>query len=464
MKNPLLVPELREMLQHEKYDDLEYFCSTNTPSVAADFISALETPEVFQVITHIDPEDASDIFVNLDAELRIQLIDALSDQQLAQLAYYMSDEDEENFYQGFSPEKIKIFESFFPVIEVEEKKAREAEEEEEIRLPEPKENYILDEEGEPFENIDVYKTRDKGLEKIGRFERESWINLEDPEKEELDYIAKAFNIPHDFLTASIDPDERARIEVDEHAILIIIKVPIFDEENKDLLYSTDSMGIILIPNFIITISLAGNDVIPEFLAGKVRNFNTNFKERFVLQLFMRTILLYHQYLKQINNITNLIQSKLQESMQNKQLFKLLNLEKSLVYFTTSLKSMEIMLDRFNRQNILKLDAKNKEYDNIIEDIIIECKQAQEMSNIYSNILTGLMDAFASVISNNLNVVMKLLTLITIILTFPMIVTSFYGMNVGLPLQKSPYVLIAIFSASSIPALATFFYFKMKKWL
>ena len=170
---------------------------------------------------------------------------------------------------------------------------------------------------------------------------------------------------------------------------------------------------------------------------------------------------YLQYLKQLNSAANIIQKKLEQESRNRQLIKLFNIEKSLVYFTTSLKSNMLMLERLRRMRLLEMNDTN---ENLLEDILTEGKQAIEMANIYSDILSGMMDAFASVISNNLNIVMKLLTSITIILTIPILISSFFGMNVPLPLHDNPYGLWIIIGASLLLSLLAVFYFIKRRWL
>lgn len=186
--------------------------------------------------------------------------------------------------------------------------------------------------------------------------------------------------------------------------------------------------------YLITVCSKDVEVISDFVNGKAKNFFTENRSCFLLQAFLRTALLYLKHLKEINKRTNAIEDELEKAMKNEELIKLLNLEKSLVFFTTSLKSNELMMERLQKTEIVKLDPDDKE---LLEDVFIENKQAIEMSNVYSNILSGMMDAFASVISNNLNVVLKLLTAVTIILMIPTLIASIYGMNVRLPFQNSP---------------------------
>jgi magnesium transporter len=204
------------------------------------------------------------------------------------------------------------------------------------------------------------------------------------------------------------------------------------------------MGIILSGENIITVCLKAIPLLNDFMSGKIKSFYTFKKSRFILQLLFKNATYYLQYLKQIDRMSLNIERELHKSMKNKELIQLLDLEKSLVYFSTSLRGNEIVLEK-----MLKLDAIKKypEDEDLLEDVIIENKQAIEMANIYSNILSGMMDAFASVISNNLNIVMKFLTSVTIVLTIPTMIASFFGMNVPVPLSMQPYAFIIIIAIS-----------------
>ena len=237
------------------------------------------------------------------------------------------------------------------------------------------------------------------------------------------------------MTYPLDNNERARIEIDEGCMLIILRIPIKEGEDSEIPFTTATLGVIFKEKLAITISSRSTKLFNEFLEEKVKNFQTNKRIAFLLQLFYKISFLYLLDLKLINNMTNAIEKELHKSMKNEELIKLLNIEKSLVYFTTSLKENEIMMERFQRVQLYSL---NEDEADLLEDVIIENKQAIEMANIHSNILSGMMDAFASVISNNLNVVMKVLTSITIILMLPTLVASIYGMNIDLPFQASPY--------------------------
>ncbi|OHD63712.1 MAG: hypothetical protein A2176_05535 [Spirochaetes bacterium RBG_13_51_14] len=309
--------------------------------------------------------------------------------------------------------------------------------------------------------IQVYKIADNKVTLIDRIEKNSWVNIVNPSKDDLPLLTQYFNIPIDFLTASLDIDETARIEIEDNTTLIIIKTPYFDEHNPDVPYFTLPIGVILANGMLITVCSRELGILRDFIEGRVKNTTSVTGAKFILQIIFRSTMIYLQYLKQINNAATMIQKKLEQESKNKQLIKLLNIEKSLVYFTTSLKTNALMLERLQRINLFHLDG---DLEDLFEDIVIENRQALEMSNIYSDILSGMMDAFASVISNNLNIVMKLLTAITIILMIPNIVTGFYGMNVKLPFQGHPLAYIMVVTSSLLLATVLVLFFMKKKWL
>ncbi len=287
-----------------------------------------------------------------------------------------------------------------------------------------------------------------------------WINVEDPTREEIERLSKQLNVPSDFFTDPLDPDERSRIEKEDNSALIILRIPQFVGIDAEVPFITLPVGIILTDEVIVTLSKQHNRIIEDFIEGRVRNFTTKSKSRFVLHIFLRTAILYLNYLKEINKRTNEVESELHRSMKNEELIKLLNVEKCLVYFITSLRSNELMMERLQKTTILNLTEEDMDF---LDDVIIENKQAIEMANIYSNILSGMMDAFASVISNNLNVVMKFLTSVTIILMIPTLIASFYGMNVKLPFQSSPHAFLITLGISTILSAFGVFIFIRRKW-
>ncbi|MCX7950355.1 MAG: magnesium transporter CorA family protein, partial [Clostridiales bacterium] len=260
--------------------------------------------------------------------------------------------------------------------------------------------------------IRIFKTMpdDKTIE-IESIEKGCWINITNPTDTELEYVSQKTGLMIDFLKSALDEEESSRLEIEEDQYLFIFDIPFIDVENKKINYYTIPLGIVLNNDYIVTICLEENKLLEDFMKCKIKSFYTYKKSRFILQILFRNSTYYLNYLKQIDKTSSVIEARLHRSMKNKELIQLLELEKSLVYFSTSLKANEITLEK-----MLKLEMINKypEDQDVLEDVIIENKQAIEMANIYSNILSGTMDAFASIISNNLNIVMKFLASITIV--------------------------------------------------
>jgi len=307
--------------------------------------------------------------------------------------------------------------------------------------------------------IKLFKTFNDTLKQLHEIEDNIWVNMIKPSEEEIQRIAGFFSIPSDLLKAALDEEERSRIEVDSDCTLILVDVPLTEVHDGSSIYTTLPLGIILSGENIITICTKELPLINDFMSGRIKSFYTFKKTRFIFQLLFKNATYYLQFLKQIDRMSSNIEKELQKSMKNKELIQLLDLEKSLVYFSTSLRSNEIVLEK-----MLKLDTIKKypEDQDLLEDAIIENKQAIEMANIYSNILSGMMDAFASVISNNLNIVMKFLTSITIVLTIPTMIASFFGMNVKVPLSTQPFAFVIIIAISlAISSVLTLFMAKKK---
>ena len=281
--------------------------------------------------------------------------------------------------------------------------------------------------------LNFYKTVDNRVLQIGAPEPGCWISVIRPTEAEVAYLSNDLGVEADFVRAALDEEESSRIESDEGQTLVIVDYPSAeeqDDENKSMLYTTLPMGIIITKDYVLTVCLDDNLTINDMAEGRVKGLQTSMKTRFLLLALLRIAARFLIYLKQIDRISSNTEHRLHQSMRNKELIQLLGLEKSLVYFSTSLKADEITLEKILRGRIIKL---YEEDEDLLEDVLIEVKQAIEMCNIYSGILSGMMDAFASVISNNLNIVMKTLTIITIVMAIPNIVFSFYGMNVeGLP--------------------------------
>ncbi|HNR14441.1 MAG TPA: CorA family divalent cation transporter [Thermodesulfobacteriota bacterium] len=460
MKNTLLVPEFREMLSSSQIEDIQDFCNTTMPSIVADFLGALAPDEVYCILSTLSMETRVAIILCFDDDVKTALLDILPQDEIIAILAAVDPEERSHVLNFISPEKIENI-----------KNSLKAAHQEEILQVSPEPETASDllatllptvqGPGESLPQIAMYKTINNRLEQIGKVEKDCWVNVLNPGKDEVGFLAQHFNLPQDFLTASLDIDEIARIEVEDNATLIILKIPYFDETNLDVLYFTLPIGIILMEDMVITVCAKNSSVLTDFSSNRVRNFSTAKRRKFILQLFLRATMLYLQYLKQINNAANIIQKKLEISSKNKQLIKLLNIEKSLVYFTTSLKSNAFMLERLQKTSLLGLD---EETQDLIEDIVTESKQAIEMANIYSDILSGMMDAFASIISNNLNIVMKALSSIAIIITLPLLLASLYGMNVKLPFQNSPHAFGLVLLVSAVLALVGVLFFMRRKWL
>ena len=302
--------------------------------------------------------------------------------------------------------------------------------------------------------LEMYQTnlQTNQTKKTTEYEKGNWINMIAPTESEIKTVCEKLQIQEDFIRYALDSEEKARIDIEDedNTILFIIDIPIREKDGDSMIYSTMPIGVIFVRDeYFITVSLKQNSIIQDMTKNKIKNIITYKKSRFLLQLLYANASLYLTLLKKINKETEIAESVLKDSMKNKELLKLLSLEKSLVYFTTSLKSNEIVMEKTMRGKIIKL---YEEDEDILEDSIIENKQAIEMAKIYSDILNGTMDAYASIISNNLNRVMKYLTSITIILAIPTMVSSYWGMNVRVPLQDNPWGFPIVFTFSIIIAI------------
>lgn len=302
------------------------------------------------------------------------------------------------------------------------------------------------------------------LEEIKEFKKGSWINLVNPSEQEIKKVCESTNIQEDFIRDALDFEEKARIdkEEDDDTTLFVVDVPIVEKNEENDVYTTMPLGMIVVrDDFFITVSLRKNKVIEDFEKRKIKDFQTYKKSKLIFQILYLNSSYYLSYLKLINKETEIAEYILKNSMKNKELLKLLSLEKSLVYFTTSLKSNELVMERTLRGKIIKL---YEDDEDILEDAITENKQAIEMAKIYSDILNGTMEAYASIISNNLNGVMKFLTSITIVLAIPTMISSFWGMNVNLPFQDSKLGFLIMIAISAILTLVVTWWLKKKDML
>lgn len=287
--------------------------------------------------------------------------------------------------------------------------------------------------------IQIYKSESESncnLKTLDNIENGSWINIVAPSNEELILISKKTGVSLDLLKSALDDEETSRIEIEDDCLLVIVDIPFTEMEDNSLTYDTYPLSIIHTDKQIITVCLKNSKILTDFANQKVKSFYTFKKSRFILQILNRISTYYLIYLRQIDKKSLMIEKRLHKSMKNRELIQLHSLEKSLVYFSTSLKANEITLEKMLK---LELMQKYEEDKDVLEDVIIENKQAIEMTEIYSNILASTMDFFASVISNNLNIVMKVLASVTILMAIPTVIGGIFGMNfIRMPLINNEY--------------------------
>ncbi|HEY9077361.1 MAG TPA: magnesium transporter CorA family protein [Anaerolineaceae bacterium] len=303
----------------------------------------------------------------------------------------------------------------------------------------------------------IIKSTASGLEMMVEPVSGCWINVIDPTPEETDFLV-SLGIPQDFITYSLDQDERSRSEREDNGVLLIlIRIPYFQGAKTDVPYITIPLGLILAENMIITVCKKENTIINDFCCGKAKGLSTGKRNRFVLRVLLSTAILYLNYLREIDKIVDVLEDRLQLSMRNHEVLELLKYQKSLVYFTTALKANELLLERMHKSQLFKMYPDDED---LVEDVLTENQQAIEMVNTSSNILSSMMDAFASIISNNLNVVMKFLTSATIVISLPSMVYGFFGMNVPLPYQDEWFAALLVIGLSfGIAGIVVYIFYK-----
>jgi len=309
--------------------------------------------------------------------------------------------------------------------------------------------------------IEMFKGERGRLQRVEEISAGVWVNVQDPTPEEIALLHTELGVPRDFVISALDVDEQARYDRDEGAQLVLLRLPYEETPDADFPFGTMPIGIILDGDAVVTISRSPNDIIQDFINGQVVGWSTSKHNRFILQLLSRAAGRYLRYLRRINREVDMLEDKLQRSIRNAELRQLLRFQKSLIYFATALKSNELMMERLQRGGVL---GRQEEDQDLLEDVITENQQAIEMVNISNDILSNMMDAFASIISNNLNTVMKFLASVTIILTLPGMVASFYGMNVKLPMQNLPHAFVMTLVISAILCAAAVAIFVKRDWL
>jgi magnesium transporter len=315
--------------------------------------------------------------------------------------------------------------------------------------------------------IKIYKKINAPVVELAYPEPDCWINIHPPFNEgNLQQLSKELNIPDDFLMDSIDINEKSRYERDEEVKLIVFNTPIPNTEDNaidsDSMYICIPVGIVLTADKIITISSFPNPLMEWFERTVVKDLNSSDRSKFVLKIMERNVAYFTHYLKEINRRIAEIEKELYNTTRNAELSKLLDIQKSLVYFVTDLRANELVMMKMQRTNFLGI-RDDEAAEDLMEDIIIDNSQALEMAQVYTNILNGTMDTFGSIISNNLNQVLRILTSVTIVLMVPTLVASFYGMNVKLPLQGVEGAFPMVLGISLILSFIIVWLFMRKKW-
>ncbi|MBL7745934.1 MAG: magnesium transporter CorA family protein [Chitinophagaceae bacterium] len=309
--------------------------------------------------------------------------------------------------------------------------------------------------------IQYFKNINQQTVEIDVPETGAWVNVSPPLKqEEFSELSTGLDIPIDFLTDSLDIDERSRFEEDDNVKLIVLKTPTENNSfnESDAYYITIPICIILTHNQIVTVNSFDNPAIKKFL-NTFQNRHPDKKNMMVLKVFEKVVQNYMDHLKEINQRRNTFEQKLYAASRNEHLLELMRIQKSLVYFVTAIRSNELLLMKLQRTNFLALNEEEKEF---LDDLIVDNSQALEMANIYSNILSSTLDAFAGIIANNQNEVLKRLSVITIVLTLPVLVASIYGMNVPIPYQESKLAFYMPVGLSLIISLFIGWFFLKKK--
>lgn len=306
--------------------------------------------------------------------------------------------------------------------------------------------------------INFYTYTNGKMTLTNEFSEGCWVSVVSPTPQEIKELIEDYGIDSGFVKSSLDEEESSRIEREDDQTLIIIDTPVSTTDKDDTkIFYTMPMGIIITETNVFTVSLNNAQIIEEAVRGTIRNLRPEFKTRFVLQLLLRIAAMFLYYLKQIDKISSLAEQQLHNAMKNELLMQLLALEKSLVYFSTSLKANEATIEKIFRGRVVKLYDEDQD---LLEDVLIEMKQAIEMASIYTGILSSMTGSFSSIISNNLNIVMWRLTIVTIIMQIPNMIFGFYGMNTaGLPI---PYTWFPSALAVAVTAIAAFILLKWRK--
>jgi len=323
---------------------------------------------------------------------------------------------------------------------------------------------------EMFVTKQAHSTKEKTvnrLERVDRIQDDCWINLYAPTEEEIKLVEETIHVPPEFLRYPLDEEERPRIDLDEDTgdVLIIIDIPCTREDDSSIHYETGPLGIIITRRHLLTISLRKTNILDTFIENRVRDFIVNYRTRFAIQILLAVAKDYLKLLRYMDKSLESSERALAKSISNTDLYKLLELGKSLVYFSTSLKSNEAVLEKLMRGRVVK---QYDEDENLLEDVIIEYKQAREMAEIYASIVNGTMDAYASIINNNMNLIMKILAAATIALSVPTVISSFFGQNIPMPwdpeFSREPYPFVFVLLLGGLSIVLAVYILRKKRML
>ncbi|MBR4461528.1 MAG: magnesium transporter CorA family protein [Erysipelotrichaceae bacterium] len=307
--------------------------------------------------------------------------------------------------------------------------------------------------------LKIYLTKDGKLETIDKPQKGCWINLVHPTEKELLEIEEKYHIEPDDLRAALDEEEASRFTKEDDYTLVLVDIPSIEEKNGKNRFTTIPMGVIVAKEAIITVCLENTPVL-RFNDKTSKNINTGMKTRMLLQILLEDAKLFLKYLRQINKESEQLEEKLKRSIENPVLLEMMELGRSLLYFTTSIKGNNAVLEKLNKVSAI---TRYEEDEDLFEDVMIESKQAGEMADTYSGVINGMMDAYSSIISNNMNVIQKFIAIAAVVISIPSMVFDAYGMNIeGVPFENSPMAFPIIVILALFASFLVYQYFSRKR--
>ena len=312
--------------------------------------------------------------------------------------------------------------------------------------------------------IKFYRTDHKVLSEITEYEDNMWVCMTKPTVDETKLIAEDFEIDLADVRAALDDEESSRVEVEDGYTLILVDIPSIEMRNEREAYTTIPLGIILVKDILITVCAEDTPVLDAFIESKVKEFSTKKRMRFMYQILYRNCMTYQYYLRVMDRRRNLIEQRIQDETEDADLIDLHELESNLVYFATSLRANGVVLDKLARYSSIKQYPEDQE---LLDDVMVENKQAIEMTGIYRDIISGTRELMTTIINNRLNNIMKFLAAITIVMAIPTIISGLYGMNVSgkwMPLSDTPHGFLIICGLTGAVCLSALLILKRRKML